>query len=167
MIDTSVCVPACANCACLVLSMPVTYRLVPEIELLMYVGVGACTVEELMGAEERSAHDPLRQSQMKILIDVFEADIEFDLSHLPGLISVNRARIDRGHSPEPTAAVTRHRFAVVMSQTLHFLTEGLGLKMGAFYTLPDALHWLELDDHTAQILELQETMRAELRVWSA
>lgn len=144
--------------------MPVTYRLVPEIELLMYIGVGACTVEELMRAEEQSARDPLRQPQMKILIDVFEANIEFDLSHLPGLISVNRARIDRGYSPEPTAALTRHRFAVVLSQTIHFLTDGLGLKMSSFYTLPDALHWLELEAHTAEIGKLQEAMRAELRV---
>ena len=147
--------------------MPITFRIVPEIQLLMYAGVGACTVNELLRAEDLAAHDPLRQPHMKILLDLFEADIDFDLSHLSELKALNRARLAQGLEPEPTAAVTRHRFAVVMSQTLHFLTEGLGLKMGAFYTLPDALHWLELDDHTAQILELQETMRAELRVWSA
>jgi hypothetical protein len=143
--------------------MSILYKIEAELGLIYYIGSGLATGTEMLGAETRASQDPSRQSQMKIIIDMSNAEIDLSMSDLYETLTVNRGRMEKGQEPEMTAIVSRSRFAPILENAFRLVSKGLPLKFGVFTTLPDAVTWLELSAHESKILEIQHELRNDLR----
>ncbi len=136
--------------------MPVRYYIEPELNILVYVGTGLCTGQELLKAERLASQDESRRLEMKILLDVRHAEVDVDLNDIHDLIELNANRIKQGINPEPTALLTRTSKLDNFVEIIKLLAGDFPLKMGIFHNLNDALRWLELSKNVAEVNQLIE-----------
>lgn len=143
--------------------MPVQYILRPDLNLLYYAACGHVTGAELLQAEQAARLEPLRKTDMAILVDL-QADAEIDL-RLPDLIQgveLNRTLAAANRAPEKTAFVVRSDQHRIPYRVYAALAGPLvALKMSVFQDLEPALRWLGLAPHLDAILTLAESVRQE------
>jgi hypothetical protein len=143
--------------------MPVVYKIEPELGLILYVMLGSVHFREILHAEQLASQDPLRQPNMKIVLDATNAEVDLDVSDLKDALEMNRRRSQVGAPLEPTALVTYSRFAQSLADIFSMLGDNLPLKLKVFSTLQDALNWLALQEHLPRVDALRAALLEELR----
>ena len=139
--------------------MPVAYRIEPELGIIYYLCIGQTSSTEILKAEAKTSRDPLRQRDMKIILDFSYGSIDVLPSSLRDVVKLNQDRMASGLQPEMTALITPSRFGAIFADTLELAAKGIPLKFRVYTTLPDAIRWLGLDEHAERILALQQTLR--------
>ncbi len=139
--------------------MPIYYHIEPELHLLMYLGMGLCTGQELLQAERSAFHNELRKPGLKIIIDIQLAEIDFDLNDIRELIGRNRHLYKEGFKLEQTAIVTRSSRFGNFGEVFRILANELPINLGMFHNIPDAIEWLAIFDANEQILQIQKSLK--------
>jgi hypothetical protein len=142
--------------------MPITYEIDPELELLYYAGIGQIKTAEIILAEQAVAADPRRLPNMKIIVDLLQAEVDLDLRDIYEGIRLNQRRVEKGKVLEATAVISTSRFSQTFADTFRLLSDGLPIKFCIFTTLPDAVRWLELSEHEEKIQTIQKELRHQL-----
>lgn len=133
--------------------MPIYYHIEPELHLLMYLGMGLCTGQELLQAERSAFHNEFC-NWLKIIIDIQLAEIDFDLNDIRELIGRNRHLYKEGFKLEQTAIVTRSSRFGNFGEVFRILANELPINLGMFHNIPDAIEWLAIFDANEQILQI-------------
>ncbi len=138
--------------------MTILYKIEPTLNLVYYAGFGLCTSGEFLDVEKTASKDPLRNTEMKIIIDVRYAELDIDIEDLRTLVALNRKLIKDGHQPEMTAVVSFNKYMNVLEETYHLLADGLSVKINIFNQIKDALVWLGLSNEEAQIEQIGRSL---------
>ncbi len=141
--------------------MAVFYKIEPTINLLYFVGFGLCTSGELLQAERTAFNDPLRTTDMKIILDVRYAELDVAVEDMRTLIDINKQLIKSGRKPEKTAVISFNKYVNILEDTFHLLADGLPLKTNIFNHLTDALKWLELSNEEAEVERILKSILLE------
>ena len=142
--------------------MPVAYKIYANLGLIFFAGLDT-NVAEMLQAEKEASTDPLRLSNMRIVIDLSQTQLDINLADIYAAINMNRQRMEKSLELESTAIISHSRFAKTMGDTYRLLGENLPLRFGIFSTLPDAVKWLGLSDKEADIVEIQKELLEKLR----
>jgi hypothetical protein len=142
--------------------MPITYKIDPTLGLLYYMTLGELPMAKLMEMERIAFHDPQRRPNMKIIINLLNAEVEFGVKDIHEFVKLNQQLDRKNWALEQTAILTRNRFAESISDTYQFLAGDLPIKLKAFPILADAAQWLGLSEHIKQIEEIQAELKAAL-----
>lgn len=142
--------------------MAFTFKVDPALGLIFYVGLNA-TGTEILEAEKAASNSPLRQPNMKIIVDITQGGLDFEWSDIKKVYRMNRNRLENGNKLEATAVITYNNFANTFGDIFRMVGEGIPINLGMFSTLPDAIKWLDLSDKEAEILEIQKELMRKLK----
>lgn len=146
--------------------MPFMYKIDEELGLILYVGHGTVTAQEMFQAERAAAQDPLRQPSMKIIMDLSDMEIDISLSDLRNALTLNRERLQNGGILEPTAVISRNTFSKTFGEAFQLIGADLPLTLDTFDVLQDAVHWLGLDEQFDQVAALRDALAKDLQAVS-
>lgn len=138
--------------------MTVLYKIIPNLNLIYYVGVGLCTSGEILQAERSAYKDPLRATQMKIILDIRYAELDVDIEDMRTLVKINKEIIKNGQMPETTAVISFNKYINILESTFQLLAEGLPVKTSVFNQLKDAVKWLGLSHAEAEIEQISKSL---------
>lgn len=139
------------------------FAIEPSLSLLDIVFVGELGGFDLFEAEQRPWQDPRRRPGMKILVDTsLVSSINYEVADFQRMIELNQRVLAQGNELEPTAIIVRDEYDITFGNIVDAIASAaVPIKMGVFLTLSEAVEWLGLSVHLAQITEIQRALRLE------
>lgn len=138
--------------------MTILYKIEPTLNLIYYAGFGLCTSSEFLDMERTASKDPLRNTEMKIILDVRYTELDIDIEDLRTLVALNRKLIKDGRKPEMTAIISFNKYINILEETYHLLADGLSIKINIFNQIKDALVWLSLSNEEEQVEQISRSL---------
>lgn len=141
--------------------MTIRFAIQPELDLLLYVFEGEYTVADYFAIYEAAYRDPRRHHGMRVIFDLHLGTPEFtpaDFGRLVGLVKANQAA---GYNPDHVALVSAGSSLVTFCDTLKAMADDVPLYLEPFHSQNQALNWLGLEDHEAEVMSFWEALRQE------
>ena len=126
--------------------MPISYDIHPELNLIIYICTDIFTGGEFFKVGDIAAHDTRLKNEMKIIIDLFSAEIETSLSDLHLAIAKNKELKQKGHEVGKTAVITKSTSLNFLGDALKLMSHDSPSNFGIFNNRHDAIRWLELPE---------------------
>lgn len=126
--------------------MPVYYDIFSDLNLVVYVCIGAVTPVDFFKTADNVTLDLRLKAEMKIIIDFFHADLETVVSDLQLAITRDKEAKQRGQRNGQTAVLTTSTALKYVGDALRLLSIDSVTNFGIFHTEQDVIHWLGLPD---------------------
>ena len=126
--------------------MPISYEIFPQQNLLIYVFTDAITITEFFQVGDAVAQDPRYRGKMKIIMDMFSAELDVSVPDLYLAIRKHREARQRGQEVGQTAVVSTNRSLQYLGETLTLLSFDSIANFGIFYNKMAAIRWLKLPE---------------------
>ena len=114
--------------------MPICYKIDPQINLIFLMARGHCTASELFSFDAETWNHPLRKSNMRIMINLLDCDLDVDMKGIKNAISRNRELNSTGWELEKTAIVTHSFLLETFSKTYELMANDLPVKITVFHS---------------------------------
>ncbi len=142
--------------------MPIHYDIYPDLDLLLYIFTGECTGRQYLDLYHSIyLNDERRHHGMKVLMDICNGGIDFDLESLKGAISIVADNKENGRPRDRVALLTRSSNINELTNTLATLADDLPLELEVFYNFQDAVRWLGLTETEKEAIEFWEAFKQE------
>ena len=142
--------------------MPICYKIDPQINLIFLMARGHCTASELFSFDAETWNHPLRKSNMRIMINLLDCDLDVDMKGIKNAISRNRELNSTGWELEKTAIVTHSFLLETFSKTYELMANDLPVKIKVFHSVDASLGWLDLYQHQAIGHNIDEVLLQQL-----
>lgn len=126
--------------------MPVTYNIFPELDLVIYVCVGTVTPTEFFKVGDQVLLDPRLKDKTKVILDLFNADLDTSVSDIHLAIFKNKEAQKLGKEVGQTAVYTRSTSLRFLGETLRHLSFETVTNFSIFHNQYDAIQWLGLSE---------------------
>ena len=140
--------------------MPILYEISPSLDLIYLAGFGHCTGKEIFDAGIRAVQDPHYRLDMPRLVDfqrVKEMDITLDQLQLLAQTS-KQLEGSSSHQPRKAAVVARNVTDELIGKLYNTYIKQTKMDVQIFYTLTEALHWLDRSDILDDVLALKDSV---------
>lgn len=141
--------------------MPVSSFIESDLSLLYVMVAGYCTIPELLEHEKMVSRDPARRPNMKIVFDIFNADLDVDLNGIKAGVAYIHTVGRSGWELEPTAILTHNRVLETLNQSFELMAHEVVVRNKVFCSLTEALTWLGLSDHRRRVEEIRAQLLRE------
>ncbi len=127
--------------------MSVRYRMSPELNLVVFVGMGAVTGRDLLASVRASLDDPLRVPGMLNILDMINAQDEIEIHDLQAVIELER-RFHRRNGAVLLAVLSFSDGMRLLANAITLLSDGT-IEAEVFHDVQTAAAWLGLADAAA------------------
>lgn len=141
--------------------MPVRYDISPELNLLIYVCTGSLTGKNFFEVSDQVPQDTRYRPRMKIIIDIFAAEIDTSLSDLHLAIEKNREMKEHGQELGQAAVFTKSSSLKFLADALKIMSPEAPSNFSIFNSKKDAIRWLGLSDFEEQVLQFWDKGKDE------
>lgn len=123
--------------------MPIRYEIHPELDFLLYVFEGNCTAEEYFELYHSIyLKDGRRHHGMKILVDIFNGTLDFDVNSMRTAKAIVAENKEKGHPRDRVAFLTRSSVLKNVQDAFLLLMGDLPMELEIFHNFQDAAQWL-------------------------
>ncbi len=130
--------------------MPIVYNINPELHLVVYVFRGYCTANEYFNLYHAiHQKDSRRHYGMKILMDVFNGSLDFDVEGMRIAKSIVVENKRNGHPRDRVAVLTKSS-ALMNVREAFVLFIGEPMELEVFHNFHDAAQWLGFTEKEEQ-----------------
>ena len=137
--------------------MPIFYEIYPESNFLLYILAGLCTADEYFNSYHSIYQkDERRHHGMKILMDAFNGDLDFEVKNLYQAIALIQENFQKGHPRDQVAFLTKNSGMINIKNTLFALGGSLPMELEIFHNLRDAMIWLGIPEMEEAVLTFRD-----------
>lgn len=126
--------------------MPVIYKIFPEQNLIIYVGMGLITPTEFFKVGDEVLQEPNAKENMKVILDFFNAEIETSVTDIHLAIFKNKEAKELGKGIGQTAVYTRSAAMKFLGEALRQISFDSITHFSIFHNRRDAIQWLGLPE---------------------
>ena len=137
-------------------NMPVSYDISSNFNLLIYVCTDVWTGSIFFKTADKVPEDPRYCSNMKIIIDIFSAEIETSLSDMHLAIEKNRQLKQNGQKLGQTAILTKSTSLMFLADAFKLMSPEAPSNFGVFNNKRDAVRWLGFADAEKEVIRFWE-----------
>ena len=141
--------------------MPVQYEISPELNLLIYICTDSLTGEKFFEVSDKVPLDSKYKPKMKIVIDIFSAEIDTSLSDLYLAIEKNKEMKRSGHELGQAAVFTKSSSLKFLGDALKLMSPEAPSNFGIFNNKQDVVRWLGLSDVEDQAIQFWEKAKSK------
>jgi|GEM_PF-2920295 len=132
--------------------MAIRFTIKPEYDLLLYVFDGNFSGKDYFDAYEAVYKDSRRHHGMKVLMDLDNAEPEFDVHNYWEGVSLVRSNHEAGYDPDHVAISTSKSTTQDFAEVFKIMANDLPIHLGVFHNHMDAIRWLGLAEHETDVL---------------
>ena len=126
--------------------MPVIYKIFPEQNLIIYVGMGLITPTEFFKVGDEVLQEPNAKENMKVILDFFNAELETSVADIHLAIFKNKEAKELGKGIGQTAVYTRSAAMKFLGEALRQISFDSVTNFSIFHNRRDAIQWLGLPE---------------------
>lgn len=126
--------------------MPVIYKIFPEQDLIIYVGMGLITPTEFFKVGDEVLQEPNAKENMKVILDFFNAELETSVADIHLAIFKNKEAKELGKGIGQTAVYTRSAAMKFLGEALRQISFDSVANFSIFHNRRDAIQWLGLPE---------------------
>lgn len=126
--------------------MPITYKIFPELNLIIYIGAGVITPTEFFKVGDEVLHNPQAKENMKVILDFFNAELETSVADIHLAIFKNKEAKELGKGIGQTAVYTRSAAMKFLGEALRQISFDSVTNFSIFHNQRDAILWLGLQE---------------------
>lgn len=126
--------------------MPVIYKIFPEQNLVIYVGMGLITPTEFFKVGDEVLQEPNAKENMKVILDFFNAELETSVADIHLAIFKNKEAKELGKGIGQTAVYTRSAAMKFLGEALRQISFDSVTNFSIFHNRRDAIQWLGLPE---------------------
>ena len=126
--------------------MPVIYKIFPEQDLIIYVGMGLITPTEFFKVGDEVLQEPNAKENMKVILDFFNAELETSVADIHLAIFKNKEAKELGKGIGQTAVYTRSAAMKFLGEALRQISFDSVTNFSIFHNRRDAIQWLGLPE---------------------
>lgn len=141
--------------------MPLCYKVSPELNMILYVGIGYSSPSDFFALEKSAFLEHPRPCGMITLVDALELCTSFDIQDIRRFIDSIDGMVKNGMEPGPYIMLTRDWGLHLLADAAQLLAGKLDLKARMYHTLEEAIGALGLSDRKEEILQLWEECKLE------
>jgi hypothetical protein len=133
--------------------MPIRYAIQAEFDLLIYIVEGTVTAADYFNAYKAAYLDARRKHGMKVLVDLYNAVLEYEAHDFREAVAIVRENHEAGFTPDHVAVVvTAGSNFQYFIDTIKLLADEMPMYLSVFYSPYDALRWLGLAESETEAL---------------
>ncbi len=141
--------------------MPVYYDIHPDLNLIIYVCLGTVNAVEFYRAADAATFDARLTDDMKIIIDLFSAQLDAFPSDLPLALRKKKQMDQEGRKLGQTAVITKSSGLKFMADALKLMSSPSPVTIDVFHNIQDALIWLGLLDIKEEVIQFLTDFKRE------
>jgi hypothetical protein len=126
--------------------MPIIYKIFPEQNLVIYVGMGLITPTEFFKVGDEALQEPNAKENMKVILDFFNAELETSVADIHLAIFKNKEAKELGKGIGQTAVYTRSAAMEFLGEALRQISFDSVTNFSFFHNRRDAILWLGLPE---------------------
>lgn len=132
--------------------MPIRYYINSELGVILYVGIGTVTGTQYFEAAEKAFNDRCRKWGMVTVIDVLNADTDFELHDVRRAIELINRLPHGGLEPEQVVALTRSKGIRLISDTMKLMPSKVPIKFDVLAHISELIAFLGLSDREREFM---------------
>lgn len=136
--------------------MPISYDISNTFNLLVYICTDSWTGTAFFKTADKVPEDPRYCSNMKIIIDIFSAEIETSLSDMHLAIEKNRQLKQKGQKLGQTAVFTKSTSLMFLADAFRLMSPEAPSNFGVFNNKQDVVRWLGFTDAEKEVIRFWE-----------
>ena len=141
--------------------MPVYFDIRPDLNLIIYVCLGTVNAVEFYRAADAATFDARLTDDMKIIIDLFSAQLDAFPSDLPLALRKKKQMDQEGRKLGQTAVITKSSGLKFMADALKLMSSQSPVTIDVFHNIQDALIWLGLLDIKEEVIQFLTDFKRE------
>lgn len=141
--------------------MAVFYDIAPELNLLIYVVTDKLTGVGFFEAAAQVDQDERYTSDMKIIIDISDAEIETSVSDLHLAVKKNKELKSKEKKLGQTAVYTHSSSLIFLAEALRVLSPDAPTNFNIFNNEKEAVQWLGFEKTELQVLQWWGKVRTQ------
>lgn len=139
--------------------MPVRYDISPALNLLIYICTDSLTGVTFFKTADQVPNDPRFKKEMKMIIDIFSAEIDTSLADLHLAIEKNKKVKQSGWELGKTAVVTKSTSLKFLADALKMMSPEAPSNFGIFNNKRDAIRWLGYSEQEKEVSEFWDSLK--------